>query len=148
VFAWMSPAVIGLLLAAPVSALTARLGAGLALRRLGLLTIPEEKAPPAILTRAEATAAELGEPIGPRRDACDRLPAAPALLAFHPACLGPERPHGRGGIDETLVLALARLDSAKTLEEAVGYLSQREKLAVLADPKGLDRLALLPKAKT
>ncbi|WP_436643566.1 glucans biosynthesis glucosyltransferase MdoH [Microbaculum sp. FT89] len=147
VLAWMSPAVLGLLLAAPVSALTARLGAGLALRRARLLSIPEESAPPPILTRAEATAAELAERIGAPREACDRLLSDPALLAFHRACLTPARPHGRGGIDETLVLALARLDAAGSIEEAVRYLSPREKLAVLADCQGLDRLALLPHAK-
>ena len=54
-------------------------------------------------------------------------------------------PRGRGGIDETLVLGLARLESAQTLEDAVRFLSPREKLAVLADPAGLDRLALLPR---
>jgi membrane glycosyltransferase len=44
------------------------------------------------------------------------------------------------------VLSLARVDAARTLEEAIGYLSQREKLAVLSDPVGLDRLAALPHA--
>lgn len=145
VLAWMSPAVAGLVLAAPLSALTARLDIGLALRRSGLLTIPEEHRLPAILRRADAVAGDLADRIGPSCDGCVRLAADPALLAFHRANLVPDTPYGRGGIDETLVLGLARLKSAETIEEAVRFLSSREKLAVLADPDGLDRLALLPR---
>ncbi len=148
VLAWLSPAVIGLLLAAPLSAMTARLGTGLALRRVGLLSTPEESVTPPILTRADAITAEFHNLLGPPSEACKRLLSDPALLAFHRASLVPDRPHGRGGIDETLVLGLARLESAESLEAAVSYLSPREKLAVLADREGLDRLALLPHAKT
>ena len=51
-FLWMSPTIIGLLLAIPLSWLSGQLGAGLALKRLGLLTTPEEYRPPDIATRA------------------------------------------------------------------------------------------------
>src|SRR5215218_5950277 len=51
-FLWMSPTIVGLLLAIPLSWLSGRLGAGLALKRLGLLLTPEETAPPIIATRA------------------------------------------------------------------------------------------------
>lgn len=145
VFAWMSPAVLGLLLSIPLSALTARTWAGLAFRRAGLLTIPEERLPPAIITRADTVTGELREHVGEAREACDRLFSDPGLLAFHCASLVPELPHGRGGIDETFVLGLARIEAAASLEEAISYLSQREKLAVLADPGGIDRLAMLPR---
>jgi membrane glycosyltransferase len=111
------------------------------------LSIPEESASPQILTRADTVTAEFRDLLGPPREACGRLLADPALLAFHRASLVTDRPHGRGGIDETLVLGLARLDAAESLEDAVSYLSPREKLAVLADRAGLDRLALLPHAK-
>ena len=48
----MLPVVLGLALAIPLAALTAKRGDGLALRRLGLLRIPEERLPPAVLARA------------------------------------------------------------------------------------------------
>src|SRR5919107_2402281 len=51
-FLWMSPTILGLLLAIPLSWLSGQLGAGLALKRLGLLLTPEETRPPAIATRA------------------------------------------------------------------------------------------------
>jgi membrane glycosyltransferase len=146
ILAWMAPAIAGLLLAAPLSALTATVMAGAALQRAGLLAIPEEQERPAIVASAERAAGELGVHIGGAREACDRLLSDPALLGFHRAHISRELPAGRGGIDETLVLSLARVDAARTLEEAIGYLSQREKLAVLSDPVGLDRLAALPHA--
>src|SRR6476659_883050 len=51
-FLWMSPTIVGLLLAIPLSWLSGQLGAGLALKRLGLLRTPEEHRPPEIATRA------------------------------------------------------------------------------------------------
>lgn len=50
--AWMSPVVIGLVFAIPIVALTSARGPGQFLRRLQLLSIPEETAPPPILVRA------------------------------------------------------------------------------------------------
>ena len=46
---WMSPIILGLVLAIPLSALTARADAGQLARRLGLFRIPEEVAPPPVL---------------------------------------------------------------------------------------------------
>ena len=50
--AWMSPVIIGMALSVPVVALTSSRSAGEFLRRHGLLTIPEESSPPAVLLRA------------------------------------------------------------------------------------------------
>ncbi|TBV75876.1 glucans biosynthesis glucosyltransferase MdoH [Pseudoxanthomonas winnipegensis] len=49
---WMSPVIAGLVLSIPIVALTSARGPGQALRRLKLLSIPEETRPPAILVRA------------------------------------------------------------------------------------------------
>ncbi len=51
---WMLPVLIGLGLAIPLVALTASRQAGEAFRRAGLLLIPEEAAPPAVLAAATA----------------------------------------------------------------------------------------------
>ena len=62
--AWMAPVVIGMALAVPVVAWTSSRKAGDWLRRHGLLCIPEESAPPAVLLRAaELRAAALKEPL-------------------------------------------------------------------------------------
>ncbi len=50
--AWMSPVIIGLVFSIPIVALTSARGPGQFLRRLRLLSIPEETRPPAILVRA------------------------------------------------------------------------------------------------
>ncbi|WP_305804281.1 glucans biosynthesis glucosyltransferase MdoH [Stenotrophomonas sp. YIM B06876] len=62
--AWMSPVIIGMVLAVPVVALTSSRVAGEWLRRHRLLTIPEESSPPAVLVRAaELRAAALNETV-------------------------------------------------------------------------------------
>ena len=79
-FLWMSPTIVGLVLAIPLSWLSGRLGAGLALKRLGLLMIPEEtRTPPVVAARQRA----------PRRESAARLrrrrrPASPSTRT--PAC--------------------------------------------------------------
>jgi membrane glycosyltransferase len=50
--AWMSPVVLGLLLAIPVVALGASRAAGQWLRQRRIFATPEELAPPAVLVRA------------------------------------------------------------------------------------------------
>jgi membrane glycosyltransferase len=50
--AWMSPVIIGLLLAMPIVALTSARAPGRWLRRIGIFRTPEEIAPPEVLRRA------------------------------------------------------------------------------------------------
>ena len=70
--AWMSPVVLGLALAIPLAAWTARQGPGQALRRAGLLVIPEERDPPSILARTVALRREW-EALAPAGEAVARL---------------------------------------------------------------------------
>jgi membrane glycosyltransferase len=51
-FWWTLPVTLGLVLAAPLSALSARADLGRAARRLGLLLTPEEARPPHVVRRA------------------------------------------------------------------------------------------------
>ncbi|RXR01999.1 glucans biosynthesis glucosyltransferase MdoH [Pseudoxanthomonas composti] len=52
-FAWMSPVIVGMVLAIPTVAMTSSVTLGRWLRTYRLLSIPEETKPPAILTRAK-----------------------------------------------------------------------------------------------
>ena len=90
-FAWMTPVIVGLILAIPLAQWSASPAAGLRLRRLKLLVIPEETEPPAVLTRANALAAEFARPEGDK-DGLRRLFADPALLVAHRAMLPAPRP--------------------------------------------------------
>ncbi len=140
-FLWMTPVLLGLTLAVPLAAVTAHRVPGQALRRMGLLRIPEEAAPPVILSRAQdlARALQAEAPVDPWR----LLLGDAALLAAHRAMLPPPRARGEGAIDADLVLGLARLDEASDLTAGLASLSTRERAAVLADARGVDRLSAL-----
>jgi len=143
--AWMSPVVLGLALAIPLAAWTARRGAGQALRRLGLLLIPEEREPPSILRRTLALREEWDR-LAPEGEAVARLRAQPALLAAHRAMLPEPAPVRPGTLDPNLVMGLARVGASSGLEEALAALSRAEKAALLGDEAGLDALLALPAA--
>ncbi len=133
---WMLPVVAGLALAVPLAALTARADAGRALRRAGLLRTPEEAAPPDVLSRAAALHAELRDSRPEPTDAFARLRADPVLLAAHLAMLPAPRQPG-DPFDPALLLGLAKLDEAATVESAA--LTRAEKAAVLGNARGVAR---------
>lgn len=147
--AWLSPVVIGLFLAIPVSAATGRQRLGWAVRRLGLLVTPEETAPPEVLQRANELAQELDE----KRqqavpDVLERLASNPELYTLHAAMLLPQPPRRKGEIDVDLLVGLAKLADAESLQEAAAMLSKRETLVVLSHWGGLKRLSQLVPAST
>jgi membrane glycosyltransferase len=137
--AWMLPVVLGLVLAIPLAHATGTRRAGLALRQLGLLRIPEEMAPPEVLARAAALQAQLQEPSDLSAEA--RLLADPALLAAHRAMLPPPRVPGRDPLDPALLIGLAKLQEAATLDQARAACTPAERLALLGNATGLDLLA-------
>ncbi len=132
-FLWMSPTIVGLLLAIPLSWLSGQLGVGLALKRLGLLITPEEHRPPPIALRANELQAQ---------NALLGFDEADALLAIyrygelreqHEAML-PEAPmRRRGEIEPDRALAEAKLVDAETIEEALAWLKPKERMVVLHD---------------
>jgi membrane glycosyltransferase len=140
---WMSPVIVGLLLAVPLAALTARPDRGL--RALGLLTIPEERHPPEIVTRANRLFADRGA-AARDGDAVSLLFDDPALLDLHRNMLI-ERTRRRGDVEVDLVVALAKLEETTTLAEALEMLSPREKMALLSSRRGLDALLARSRAQ-
>ena len=138
----MTPVILGLMLAIPLAQWTASPAAGRGLQRMRLLMTPEETRPPEILQRANALAARTRE----RRTGAARssgcLPIR-RLLAAHRAMLPREAARKRGEVDATRVIALAKLDDCASLHEVDELLTRQEKMAVLLDTRGLDRLARL-----
>jgi membrane glycosyltransferase len=140
---WMSPVVLGLVLAAPLASWTAGVGAGQALRRLGLLSTPEEREPPSILREVARLRAEWAA-LGLSEDgAVERLAADADLLAAHRAALPPPRRAGIDPVDGALLVARVKAEEAPTLDAALGALGPAEKAALLGDAQGLDRLLAL-----
>ena len=136
--AWMSPVVVGQALAIPLAVFTSSSTVGRALRRLGLLRIPEEAEPPAVLAMAVARARELDT--GPAPEALRRLCGDAALRAAHLGMLPPSR---RLSEDPNLATGLAKLNEAETLDAAAAVLTRGEKSAVLGSAAGFERLASL-----
>jgi membrane glycosyltransferase len=135
----MSPVVAGLILAVPIAALTSRPSIGRRLRAMGLLLTPEERAPPPVLVRANqlATAAT---PEAAVADPVSQLARDAALLDAHYRMLPAPEARRRGDVDVELVVALAKIEEADNLREAIDMLNVKETLVVLASHKALARL--------
>jgi membrane glycosyltransferase len=135
-FIWMLPVTVGLLLSIPLAALTSSTDIGLALRRLHLLVIPEERRPPQVLVRANELAVCL------RNDDVNvyELLQRHDLRIAHAEMLGPQPKRERGDIDSDLAIAKAKAEDAATLSEAIGFFTPAEMRALLSDPKGYQAL--------
>ncbi len=141
---WMSPTIAGLILSIPLSWASGQLSIGVALRRLGLLSTPEETSVPPIIARANALAAEL-ELSG--RDDDDGLKAVALDADFrrtHESFLPESGRRRRGEIDVEEAVATAKLNDAQSLEDACAWLKRKERLAVLSDRALIAMLARLP----
>jgi membrane glycosyltransferase len=142
-FLWMSPTILGLVLAIPLSWLSGRLGAGLALKRLGLLLIPEETRAPPIVERANALLEENRTLGFDDADAVLALYRDPSLRESHEAMLPPPPQRRRGDIDPEHVLAQAKIMDAVSIHDAVSWLKPKERMVVLHDRALLDQLTRL-----
>ncbi len=139
---WMLPVVIGLVLAVPVAALTAKPEVGRGLRAAGLLLTPEERTPPAVLVRANELAAGYAQDAA--ADPIAMLTREPILFNTHMRMLADPAPRSKGDIDVELVVALAKIDDAEDCREAASLLQGRELFAVLANRNALLRLFAKP----
>lgn len=131
-FLWMSPVILGLLLAIPLGVATSARS-----RPGGLFVTPEEVVPPHVLIRANELAALPGSL---PTDALSTLRNDPTILKHHLDSIAPRAGRVRGQIDPHLAVARAKIDDAETFEEAASYLSMRETAAVLNDRPMLERM--------
>ena len=141
---WMSPTIAGLILSIPLSWASGQLWIGVGLRRLGLLTTPEETHTPAIITRANALTLQLTRD---GRDGDDGLRAVASDAAFresHELFLPDASRRQRGAVDANEAVAIVKLNDARSVEEAAAWLKPRERLAVLSDRALIAMLARLP----
>ncbi|HZH52156.1 MAG TPA: glucans biosynthesis glucosyltransferase MdoH [Microvirga sp.] len=132
-FLWMSPTILGLLLAIPLSWLSGQLGAGLALKRMGLLLTPEEHRPPPIAVRANELQARNATFGFDDEDALRAIYSDEALRERHVEMLPPATSRRRGEIETDRALAEAKLADAETIDEALNWLKQKERMVVLHD---------------
>ena len=139
-FLWMIPIVLGLVLAIPVSALTAQPSAGQLARRAGLFRTPEESTPPPVLATATAAMPALTE-----GEAVARLAEDPRLLAVHRVDL-PQPRHAGDPIDADLLVARLKLNEAASIDGALHNLTVHQKVVALTDLAALTRAVELRRA--
>ncbi len=141
--AWMSPTIVGLVLAIFISWMTGELAFGLALRRVGLLITPEEMHKPPVVRRANQRAKGLVCSTA-AADGLKSLYADPEFRAIHVAMLpaGPARQ--RGDISPEWALAEAKLLEAATIDEAIDWLKPIERMTIMLDAVLIAKLIELP----
>jgi membrane glycosyltransferase len=130
--AWMSPALLGLVLAVPLSAFMGNAWVGAWLARRGLLLTPEERRPPPIAEAADREADALRE----RAQAPAGLAALlddPEALSRHLAWLDALTARPPGTPDTALANALLKISDGLGLDR----LETPESFAVLASPNVL-----------
>ena len=142
---WMSPTIAGLILAIFISWASGKLSIGLALRRIGLLTTPEERTKPSVVVRANALIEEMGGARDEPDDGLATLYDDPHLQAAHTAFL-PGGVRRRGDVTPDWALAQSKLHDAETVEDALAWLKPKERMAVLNDGVLLRTLFALPRA--
>ena len=141
---WMSPTITGLILAIPLSWASGQLWIGVALRRFGLLTTPEEASPPAIVQRSNALSIELARTGHDGDDGLRAIHCDAAFRAQHELFLPTAARRRRGEIDVEEAVATAKLNDAKSLEEVIVWLKPKERMALLNDRALISLLARLP----
>jgi len=139
--AWLSPALLGLFLAVPLSRASGSERLGRWLARLALLRTPEEAETPALVARREELMREASSSPddGLRhlaRNRESRLTHINGNLA-RPA-------DRRGHPDPYAFTAEQKLKDARSLDEALAWLTAVERVEVAGDARLLNQLALLP----
>ena len=133
---WMSPVILGLVLAIPIGMLTSdRLAAG------NLFATPEDRHPPAVLNRAN----ELS--VSAQRNRCSALRDLRAngdLLRQHLQSIPPPPQQKPVRINVPLATAREKIELSETFEEAVAFLDRQETLAVLNYATALEKVLELP----
>jgi len=130
-FLWMSPALMGLVFALPLSAASGSVLLAKIARFLGFLTVPEEVDVPRVITlrdEAELRLEELLDGV-----TIERLLSDEVARQRHFTAVLPRPAATRGHPDVMFITARAKLGDAHTAAEALSWLSPPERLAVLGD---------------
>ena len=139
--AWLSPALLGLFLAVPLSRASGSQRLGRWLARLALLRTPEEAETPALVARREELMREASSAPddGLRHLARNR---ESRLTHINGNLARPADP--RGHPDPYAFTAEQKLKDARSLDEALAWLTAIERVEVAGDARLLNQLAQLP----
>ncbi|MFT6267817.1 MAG: membrane glycosyltransferase [Alphaproteobacteria bacterium] len=138
---WLSPTLIGLLLAIPLSGLSGSKGLAKALRYLGLLNIEEEVIEPAIMTARDTFERQLSQDIDKVTIHSLVLNNADAHRHFS-MVQGPAKDK-RGHPNIHRLSTLCKIEDADSVEEALGWLNKHEKMILLNEPSVFEAIKSL-----
>jgi membrane glycosyltransferase len=142
--AWVSPALLGLFLSVPLSRISGSTSIGRALSRVALLRTPEEMDPPRLVARRlELLDHALPLPEDGLRYLARNRDAR--LAHTHGNLPRPADPRGRP--DPHALTAEQKLVDARTLEEALEWLTPIERVEVAGSARMLSQLASLADAQ-
>jgi len=141
--AWLLPAIVGLVFAIPISGVTASGTIGDRVRRAGILATPEETAPSSIERLATACRPFYREVSGSVRDIICLL-RDEQRRRVHLSLVDRHLERQRGHVDPVEAVAAAKIAEARSVEEALAFLDEREKVTALETPELCERLAALP----
>jgi membrane glycosyltransferase len=128
---WMSPTLLGLVLAIPLSRASGSALVGRIFRVCGLLIVPEEIAIPAPLRRRAELEDGYEEVVA--RTSIEALVKDSEARVAHFHTLLQRAPGIRGNPDVERLTARAKIEEARTVREAIEWLTPRERLALLSD---------------
>jgi membrane glycosyltransferase len=141
--AWVSPALVGLLVSVPLSQLSGSPVIGGLLGKIGLLRTPEEVEMPALVRRrAELLDAAPSLP----QDGLKYLARNRDARHTHVESNLPRPADPLGAPDANMFTAQQKLADARSLDEALQWLTRIERVEVAGSPQLLNQLAQLPEA--
>jgi membrane glycosyltransferase len=140
-FWWLSPAVLGMLLAIPLSVMSGSVRVGRGLAWMGLLSTPEELRVPEIVKRRDAVCVAADTMAD---DGLATLASNAEARNWHIALNPPPPERPRGDPDPDRLMAQEKIREARNLDEALRFLTPRERLHVAADAQMLHQLSSLP----
>ncbi|GGB94304.1 glucans biosynthesis glucosyltransferase H [Marinobacterium zhoushanense] len=142
--AWLSPAIFGLVLAVPLSALTGSLGIGAWFKRVGILRTPEETQAPSVVALKDDLLPWYEEQIAVT-PTVEQLLDSPELVARHLALTpDPALEEDSERFQANAALARVKLLDAGSRQQALVWLSSTELSLVLATPFLFQQLVALP----
>jgi membrane glycosyltransferase len=141
--AWLSPALVGLFLAVPLSRVSGSERLGGLLSRLALLRTPEEIDAPALIVRRRDLVRQANTLPD---DGLHHLARNREARLTHINGNLPRPPEPRGHPDPHALTAQQKLKDARSLDEALRWLTAIERVEVAGDARLLNQLALLPDA--
>jgi membrane glycosyltransferase len=142
--AWVSPALLGLLIAIPLSRASGSRAIGGALSKVGLLRTPEEVDVPALVRRR---ADLVGQARALPEDGLRYLARNREARLAHVEGNLPRPPDPPGQPDPNAFTARQKLLDAHSLEEALGWLTRVERVEVAGSEQLLNMLSQLPDAQ-